>query len=131
MPERHTAASEAEQDLVYELLRERLFELFGPGGSFRISLGRPAGDDSVFVSTIADTIAHDVARAFNPERTTAPRRLAAPETIAQHEQLWNQIAAELLIRRNGPDSIDVDVDRELASARDGGSLAARLSHRAA
>jgi hypothetical protein len=110
MAERHSAASEAEQQLVFDLLRERLFELFGPGGSFRITLGRATADDAVFVSTVADTIAHDVAPAFNPVRTTAPRRAASPAD--EHDAMWRQIEAELRIRRTGPDSIDVDVARE-------------------
>lgn len=111
MGERHTSASEAEQQLVFDLMRERLFELFGPGGSFRITLGRASADDAVFVSTVADTIAHDVATAFNPERTTVARR-AASSPRDEHDALWRQIEGELRIRRTGPDSIDVDVERE-------------------
>ena len=112
-------------------MRERLFEMFGPGGSFRITPGRATADDAVFVSTVADTVAHHVATAFNPERETSGRRVAAPTTIAQHDELWKQIEADLLVRRTGPDSLEVDVEREITAAREGGSLAERLSSKAA
>jgi hypothetical protein len=131
MSERHTTSSEAEQQLVFDLMRERLFEMFGPGGSFRITLGRATADDSVFVSTVADTIAHHVATAFNPSRETVGRRVAAPSTIAEHDELWHEIEETLLVRRTGPDSVDVDVEREVTAAREGGSLADRLSSKAA
>ena len=116
MSERHTASKEAEQQVVFDLLRDRLGELFGPGGSFRITLGRATAEDAVFVSTVADTIAHDVATAFNPVRETSGRRAASTEALAEHETLWRQIEAELLIRRTGPDSIEVDVQREVHAA---------------
>ena len=131
MSERHTTSSEAEQELVFDLMRARLFEMFGPGGSFRITLGRATADDAVFVATVADTVAHHVARAFNPERESAGRRVAAPTTIAEHDELWQQIESELLVRRTGPDSVDVDVEREVVAAREGGSLAERLNTKAA
>lgn len=124
MSERHNATGEAEQEIIFDLMRERLLALFGPGGSFRITLGRATAGDALFVSTVADTIAHDVAAAFSPVRETAGRR-AAPSTIAEHEALWKQIESELLIRRTGADSIDVDVDREAAAGR------ATVTHRAA
>jgi len=116
MSERHTASSEAEQQLVFDLMRDRLFELFGPGGSFRITLGRATADDAVFASTVADTIAHDVATAFNPVREKAGRRVAPTHALAEHEAMWRQIEAELQIRRTGPDSVEVDVQREEQSA---------------
>ena len=131
MSERHTTSSEAEQQLVFDLMRDRLFEMFGPGGSFKITLGRATADDAVFVSTVADTIAHHVATAFNPVRESAGRRVAAPSTMAEHDDLWKQIETDLLVRRTGPDSVDVDVEREIAAARDGGSLAERLGSKAA
>ncbi|MCU1412556.1 MAG: hypothetical protein JWR04_3263 [Rhodoglobus sp.] len=130
MSERHTTSSEAEQQLVFDLMRERLFEMFGPGGSFRITLGRATAEDAVFVSTVADTIAHHVATAFNPTQA-AGRRVAAPTTIAEHEELWHEIEETLLVRRTGPDSVDVDVEREVTAAREGGSLAERLGSKAA
>jgi hypothetical protein len=131
MSERHTSSSEAEQQLIFDLMRERLFEMFGPGGSFRITLGRASAEDAVFVSTVADTVAHHVATAFNPERASAGRRVAAATTMAEHDELWQQIEADLLVRRTGPDSVDVDVEREVTAAREGSSLAERLSSKAA
>jgi acyl transferase domain-containing protein len=131
MSERHTTSSEAEQELVFDLMRERLFEMFGPGGSFRITLGRATAEDAVFVSTVADTVAHHVATAFNPQRESSGRRVAAATTMAEHDELWKQIETELLVRRTGPDSVDVDVEREVTAAREGGSLAERLIRRAA
>ena len=131
MSERHNSSSEAEQQLVFDLMRERLFEMFGPGGSFRITLGRATADDAVFVSTIADSVAHHVATAFNPERESSGRRVAAPTTMAEHDELWKEIEADLLVRRTGPDSVDVDVEREVTAAREGGSLAERLGNKAA
>ena len=131
MSERHTTSNEAEQQLVFDLMRERLLEMFGAGGNFRIVLGRATGDDAVFVSTVADTLAHHVATAFNPERSHAGRRVAAPTTIEEHDELWHEIETELNVRRTGPDSVEVDVERELAAAHEGGSLAERLGTRAA
>ena len=131
MSERHTTSSEAEQQLVFDLMRERLVEMFGAGGSFRITLGRATSDDAVFTATIADTIARHVATAFNPQRESGGRRAAAPTTLAEHDELWQQIESDLLVRRTGPDSVEVDVEREVAAARDGGSLAERLNTRAA
>lgn len=131
MSERHTSRSEAEQELVFDLVRERLFEMFGPGGSFRITLGRATADEAVFVSTVADTVAHHVTMAFAPERESAGRRVAAPTTIAEHEELWKEIEADLLVRRTGPDSVDVDVEREVTAARESSSLAERLGNKAA
>ena len=131
MSERHTTSSEAEQQLIFDLMRERLFEMFGPGGSFRITLGRATAEDAVFVSTVADTISHHVATAFNPSRESAGRRVAAPTTIAEQDELWHEIEQTLLVRRTGPDSVDVDVEREVAAAREGGSLAERLGSKAA
>ena len=131
MSERHTTSSEAEQELVFDLMRERLFEMFGPGGSFRITLGRATADDAVFVATVADTVAHHVARAFNPVRESSGRRVAAPTTIAEHDELWQQMETENVVPRTGPDSVEADVEREVAAARDNGSLAERLGTKAA
>lgn len=131
MSERHTSSSEAEQQLIFDLMRERLFEMFGPGGSFRITLGRAPAEDAVFVSTVADTVAHHVATAFNPERESTGRRVAAATTMAEHDELWQEIEQTLLVRRTGPDSVDVDVEREVTAAREGGSLAERLGSKAA
>jgi len=130
MSERHTTSSEAEQQVIFDLMRERLLQMFGAGGAFTIRLGSATADDAVFVATVADTIAHQVAAAFNPARETSGRR-AAPATIAEHEELWQQIEEGLDVRRTGPDSVEVDVEREVAAAREGGSLAERLGAKAA
>ncbi|CAN5157131.1 hypothetical protein BH09ACT5_BH09ACT5_17310 [soil metagenome] len=131
MSERHTSSSEAEQQLVFDLMRERLIEMFGAGGSFTITLGRASSEDAVFVSTIAETIAQQVATAFNPVRESAGRRVAAPTTISEHDELWQQMESEHVVPRTGPDSVEADVEREVAAAHEGGSLAERLGSRAA
>lgn len=128
MSERHTTSSEAEQQLVFDLMRERLLQMFGAGGQFRIGLGTPTAEDAVFVATVADTIAHSVATAFNPARSSAGRR-AAPQTIAEQDALWQQIEADLDVRRTGPDSVEVQVEAEEAAAAE--SLAQRLGTKAA
>jgi len=100
-------------------MRSRLFELFGPGGSFRITLGRPTADDAVFVSTVADTVAWEVAAALSAPRATPANHaadLAAPSTSTEHDELWRHIEEALLIRRTGPDSVEVDVQREVTAA---------------
>lgn len=98
-------------------MRARLFELFGPGGSFRITLGRPTTDDAVFVSTVADTVAWEVASSLAAPRAEPARRAADPEVLqAEHEELWRHIEEALLIRRTGPDSVEVDVEREAAAS---------------
>lgn len=124
----------ASTEAVYELMRERLNELFGPGGSFRITLGRPTADDAVFTDTVATTVAWEVARAI-AERgasastadadASAARHESTHDPIAEHEELWRHIEEELLIRRTGPDSVAVDVDREAESA----SVASRIRSR--
>ena len=114
MSVRHTAATEVEQQLVFDLMRERLIDMFGPGGSFRITMGRPAADDALFVATVADTIAHEVATAFNPVRISEGRRVAEPSPMAEHEKLWKHIESELGIKTTGLASITADIDREIA-----------------
>lgn len=99
-----TGQVEALQDQVYELMRERLVDLFGPGGSFRITLGRPTADDAVFVETVADTIAWDVAASI--DRTAhEPRRLSDQLPEDEHEAIWKYVEEELLRRRTDTDSI--------------------------
>ncbi len=103
----HTGGVSAEQDAVFELMRTRLFELFGPGGSFRISLGRATADDAVFVSTVADTIAWAVAAELSPAHAEGRRiDLADPEE-AEYRRIWKHVEAEVLRRRNADDSIAV------------------------
>jgi hypothetical protein len=110
-----------DQQAVYDLMRERLFELFGPGGSFRITLGRPGADDAVFVSTVADTIAWDVAAALEPTAAlehdeSAPGRRANPidPEEAEYRRIWKHVEAELLRRRNDEDSLDLPAETQSA-----------------
>ena len=87
------------QQLVHDLMRERLNELFGPGGSFRVTLGRATQDDAIFVSTVADTIAWDVAAALDAHERANPRRAAQEMPADEHDELWRHIEDELLKRR--------------------------------
>jgi hypothetical protein len=121
-----SAADDAEQQLVFDLMRQKLFDLFGPGGSFRITLGRATPDDAVFVSTVADVVAQEVASTFSTPREVPARRAAPTTKLEEHELLWREIEAELRIRRTGPDSIDTIV---LAQHAD--HLGARRKSRAA
>lgn len=106
-----------DQQAVYDLMRARLLDLFGPGGSFRITLGRPSADDAIFVSTVADTVAWEVAAALSAPRQSAGHHTASPAQLqAEHDELWRHIEEALLIRRTGPDSVEVDVQREVVAA---------------
>jgi hypothetical protein len=98
-PAQHAHPDERVQQLVHDLMRERLNELFGPGGSFRVTLGRATQDDAVFVSTVADTIAWDVAAALDEHERANPRRAADQLPAEEHEELWRHIEDELLKRR--------------------------------
>lgn len=100
-----------DQEAAFEAMRARLFELFGPGGSFRITLGRATADDAVFVSTVADTIAWTVAAGLeSPAEEHVGRRVdvADPEE-AEYRRIWKHVEAELLRRRNDEDAIEVDL----------------------
>lgn len=117
--EEHTArvsASEADQQAVFDLLREQLFAMFGPGGSFRITLGRATADDAVFVETVADTIAWEVTASLSSAHSEGSHTAEKPAPQVIHDELWRHIERELLIRRTGPESIDVEVEREVAAA---------------
>jgi hypothetical protein len=87
------------QQLVHDLMRERLNELFGPGGSFRVTLGRATQDDALFVSTVADTIAWDVAAALAEHDHATPRRAAQEMPADEHDEIWRHVEDELLKRR--------------------------------
>lgn len=101
-----------DQDAVYQLMRERLFELFGPGGSFRVSLGRATAEDAVFVSTVADTVAWSVASALEPGETAGRRVDIADPEEAEYRRIWKHVEAELVRRRQDEDSIDVVVEQK-------------------
>ena len=119
MVERHEApvpANEADQQAVFDLLREQLFALFGPGGSFRITLGRATADDALFVETVADTIAWDVTASLSAAHSEGTHAADPVDPQAAHDQLWRHIEQELLLRRTGPQSIDVVVEREAEAA---------------
>ncbi|CAN5221633.1 hypothetical protein BH11ACT4_BH11ACT4_02950 [soil metagenome] len=104
----------ADQQLVYDLMRKRLMELFGPGGSFRVTLGRATADEGFFAATVADTVAWEVAAAVEAQVdgtvAEAPRHEVAADPQAEYEALWAHVEAELLIRRTGPDAFLDDVD---------------------
>lgn len=102
----------ADQQAVFDLMRERLIELFGPGGSFRITLGRPTADDAVFTETVAQTIAWSVAASLEsrPARMSQTASShAAPSSMREHEELWREIEEQLLIRRTGDDALEVSL----------------------
>jgi hypothetical protein len=93
------SADERVQQLAYDLMRARLNELFGPGGSFRVTLGRATADDALFVATVADTIAWEVAAALDEHERATPRRASDELPAEEHEQLWKHVEDELLKRR--------------------------------
>ena len=103
--------SDDEKQAVFELLSERLFDLFGPGGSFRITLGRALPDDAVFVSTVSDTIAWQVAASLVLAPTTAGHHAAAEAEAdtTEHDPLWRHIEAELIAQRQASQSLPVTV----------------------
>ena len=98
-------------------MRAKLFEMFGPGGSFTISLNRATLDDAQFVSTVADTVAWQVASELTQPRAKPARRVAEPAVAqAEHEALWRHIESELDIRSTGPETIEADAQREAEAA---------------
>ncbi len=108
------ALPEPEQQLVYDLMRQRLYSLFGPGGSFRVTLGRATPAEAVFASTVADTVAWDTAVGLGEVRNTSARHALLRDPQAEHEAIWAQIEAELLIRRTGPNGFMGDLNAEPA-----------------
>ena len=100
---RATVPTDLQQD-VFELVHDRLGELFGPGGSFRITLGRPTPDDALFVDTVAETIAWQVAAALGAASATRAQHAAAGDTTRdEHDELWAHIEHEVLRRRQDGD----------------------------
>jgi hypothetical protein len=104
--------SDEEKQAVFDLMRDRLAHLFGPGGSFRVTLGRASADEGLFVSTVADTIAWEVAGAFERHPVASQHRDAVID-IPENEQLWAHIESELLRLRTDGASADV---RRLSTA---------------
>lgn len=111
-----TPANEADQQAVFDLLREQLIALFGPGGSFRVTLGRASDDDALFVETVADTIAWDVTASLTASHSEGTHAAEPADPQAAHDQLWRHIEQELLLRGTGPQSIDVLAEREAEAA---------------
>ena len=98
-------------------MRKKLFDMFGPGGSFTISLARGGVEDAQFVSTVADTVAWEVASELSTPRESKARRAADPATTPEdHEALWRHIESELDIRSTGPEMIEDDAKREAEAA---------------
>jgi hypothetical protein len=112
----HEPFPEPERGLVYDLMRERLYELFGPGGSFRVTLSRATEGEAVFASTVADTVAWDIASNLGAKRSTPARHETARDAHSEHDELWSQIEAELLIRRTGPGGFMGDLRAQPAPA---------------
>jgi hypothetical protein len=87
--------SDEEKQAVFDLMRDRLAELFGPGGSFRVTLGRASTDEALFVSAVADTVAWEVAGAFDRHPAAGQHRDAVMDA-PENEQLWAHVESELL-----------------------------------
>ena len=110
--------SESTDQLVYDLMRERLIELFGPGGSFRVTLGRATQDEALFAQTVAHTVAWEVAATVDSAgQISGPaRHQVATDPQLEHEMLWAHVEAELLIGRTGPNAFLGDVEIVATSA---------------
>ncbi len=102
--------SDDEKQAVFDLVSERLFDLFGPGGSFRVTLGRASADDALFVSTVSDTIAWQVASSLVIEPKTQGSHSVPQPEVAEHDHLWRHIEEELLAQRHASESIPVKSD---------------------
>jgi len=128
----HAVLPEPEQEVVYDLMRKRLYELFGPGGSFRVTLSRATEGEAVFASTVADTVAWDIASALGVKRSVPARHETARDPQEEHDEMWSQIEAELLIRRTGPNGFMGDLQTQpapvLESSRADGAVAADVPH---
>lgn len=116
MSERHAAEAPVvptvDQQAVFDLMKERLYELFGPGGSFKVVLARATPEDAVFVETVAETIAWQVAAAMEPQRPRTSQHavdVRAADPVPEHEQFWAHVEAELLRQRTGDAAIPVAV----------------------
>ncbi len=79
---RHTRALTAEQSdevqkLVFDLVRERLVEAFGPNGLWTVGMKGDHEDDEVFSETVAESLAWDVAGQL--QSPAAPVSAEAPK----------------------------------------------------
>lgn len=116
-------ATEATQQLVFDLMQKRLLELFGPGGSFRVELGRADEGEALFASTVAHTVAWDVAESLGTVRSAAPRRAVVAEPAPEHRVIWQYVDEELARRRSFEDAAAAAHD---AAVQDADALDARL-----
>lgn len=108
--------SDDEKQAVYELMSQRLFELFGPGGSFRITLGRATADEAVFVSTVSDTVAWQVASSLVLEPAAHGSHTADQPIESEQDYMWRHIEEELLAQRQASQSIPVEATAHVNAA---------------
>lgn len=94
------------QQEVFDLVHDRLGEIFGAGGSFRVTLGRATAEDAMFVDTVAETIAWQVAAALSAPAQPRSQHAADEEPRAEHEALWAHVERELVRRRHADDTAE-------------------------
>lgn len=90
---RAVSAAEYEelQELVFELVRERLRKAVGKGGMWSISLRKPADTDTVFGEAVAERLAWDVAAHIAPQKQRASAHSAGGgESIESTEELFER-----------------------------------------
>ncbi len=73
-----SAEYEELQELVYELVRERLIAAIGAGGMWSIDFRKPGNSDTVFGETVAERLAWDVAAHIAPHQPAANVHSAQP-----------------------------------------------------
>jgi hypothetical protein len=66
------------QELVYELVRERLTAAIGAGGMWSIDFRKPGDGGAIFGETVADRLAWDVAAHVAPHQPAANVHSAEP-----------------------------------------------------
>ncbi|CAN5223311.1 hypothetical protein BH09ACT1_BH09ACT1_18100 [soil metagenome] len=88
---RAVSAAEYEelQELVFELVRERLRKAVGKGGMWSISLRKPADTDTVFGEAVAERLAWDVAAHIAPKKAR-PNAHSAESTEEIFERRMNE-----------------------------------------
>lgn len=73
--------TEALHELVYEMVRTRLLDSIGRGGSFSITMRRSDDDDTFFSEVFAAGVARDIAGSLAVTRPVAVP-MAAPRLVA-------------------------------------------------
>ena len=68
-------------ELVYEMVRTRLLDSIGSGGSFAVGVRHPDDDDAFFSEIFAQAVARDVAASLAATHSV-PVPLAAPRLVA-------------------------------------------------